>query len=68
MTFHSQPYFMATIVRALQLAVCYNDRALLARCPKLIQSVFLNTKLDSGHPCYGQLTAVKKGYPLTSAT
>ena len=58
--FHSQPHFMATIVRALRLAVCCNDRALLARCPRHIQSVFLNTKLDSGHPCYGQLTAVKR--------
>ena len=39
-----------------------NDRALLARCPRHMQSVF---ELDSGHPyehpCYGQLTAVKKG-------
>ena len=38
-----------------------NDRALLTRCPRHIQFV-------SGHPCYGQLTAVKKGYPLTSVT
>ena len=28
------------------------------------QSVFLNTKLDSGHCYYGQLTAVKEDYPL----
>ena len=42
-----------------------NDQALLARCSKHLQSVFLNKKLDSGHPYYGQLTAVKKGYPLT---
>ena len=25
-------------------------------------------KLGIGHPCYSQLTAVKKGYPLTSVT
>ena len=24
--------------------------------------------LDIGQPCYGQLTAVQKGYPLTSVT
>ena len=42
-----------------------DDQALLARCPKHLQSVFLNKKLDSGHPYYGQLTAVKKGYLLT---
>ena len=39
-----------------------NVQALLARCPRHMQSVF---ELDSGHPyehpCYGQLTAVKKG-------
>ena len=35
-----------------------NDRALLARCPS---SMGICVKLDSGHPCYGQLTAVKKG-------
>ena len=39
-----------------------NDRALLARCPRHLQSV---CELDGGHPyehpCYGQLTAVKKG-------
>ena len=42
-----------------------NDQALLARCPKHLQSVFLNKKLDSEHPYYGQLTAVKIGYLLT---
>ena len=68
MKFHSQPYYMATIVRALQLAVCCNDRALLAKGVQGLYTVFLNTNLDSGHPCYGQLTAVKKSNPLTSAT
>ena len=34
----------------------------------LIQSVFLNTNRDRGLPYYGQLTGVKKGYPLTSVT
>ena len=37
---------------------------LLAKCSKHIQSVF---KLI-GHPCNDQLTAVKKGYRLTSVT
>ena len=46
----------------------FSSRALLARCPRHIQSVFLNTKLDSGHPYYSRLTAVKKGYPRTSVT
>ena len=46
----------------------FSSRALLARCPSHIQSVFLNTKLDSGHPYYSRLTAVKKGYPRTSVT
>ena len=32
------------------------------------QSLFLNTKLDSGHYYYGQLKAVNKDYPLASAT
>ena len=30
-----------------------------------IYNLFLKNKLDSGHSYYGQLTAVKKGYPLT---
>ena len=60
------PYFTllygysSTCMRTDWLFHC-NDRALLARCPRHIQSVF---ELDSGHPykhpCYGQLTAVKK--------
>ena len=46
-----------------------NVQALLARCPRQMQSVF---ELDSGHPyehpCYGQLTAVKKSicWPVSS--
>ena len=61
------PYFTllygysSTCMRTDWLFHC-NDRALLARCPRHIQYVF---ELDSGHsyehPCYGQLTAVKKG-------
>ena len=39
----------------------FSSRVLLARCPGHIQSVFLNTKLDSGHPYYSRLTAVKNG-------
>ena len=53
--------YMATIVRTLLLAVFCNDRAffssndriLLARCPRHIQSVF-NFIVDNhpyGHPC-----------------
>ena len=57
---------MALIVRALRMAAnrarfSHNDRALLTRCPRHIQFV-------GGHPCYGELTAVKNGYPLTSVT
>ena len=53
---------MVTIVRELLFAAkrerfSCDDQTLLARCLRYIQCVL---KLDSGHPCYGQLTAVKK--------
>ena len=56
-------YYMATIVRALWLVAKWalflcNDRALFTSCSRYIQRTF-----DSEDPCYGQLTAVKKGIP-----
>ena len=59
-------YHMATIVRALWLAakralVSCNDRALLARCLRRVQSAFnLIVDILMGHSCYCRLTAVKK--------
>ena len=32
-----------------------------------VQSIDKSCQLDIGHPCYGQLTAVKIGNPLTVA-
>ena len=43
-----------------------NDWALLARCPRHRQSVF--NLIVGIRACYGQLTAVKKGYPVISVT
>ena len=53
----------ATIVRALWLVAKWalflcNDWALFASCSRHIQRTF-----DGEDPCYGQLTAVKKGIP-----
>ena len=44
-TLNNKNYYVATIVRAVQLAAeraifPFNDRALLALCPRHIQSVF----------------------------
>ena len=33
-----------------------------------VQGIYYLCSLDVGHPCYGQLTAVKKGYLLTSVS
>ena len=59
---HNYFYHMATIVRALSLApISCNDRVLLARFLRHIQSVFsLIVGIFMGHPSYCRLTAVKK--------
>ena len=44
----------------------HNMVAIIQLIHAVVQSWFTAYIFDIGHPCYGQLTPVKMGYPLTS--
>ena len=63
-------YYKATIIRSFLLAAkgarfSCNDQASLAKVDNAHAICF---KVNGGHPCYGQLTAVKKEYQQISIT
>ena len=60
-------YYMATILRRSDWLLSSNDRALLARCPRDIQSVF-NLILDILVDIHVKIDSCQKEYPLTSIT